>query len=120
MMRNLACTKCAKYCQIEVSWSGDQITFVRGHQCPIGLEWASSQVVDTKRVVTTSVRVENSPYPMIPVRTSRPVEKAKSLEVIREAGKLSLKAPIRCGQVIARNIAGTNADLIAVKEAQAL
>lgn len=112
------CSKCPKYCQVEVSWQGNQIISLRGHQCPVGAEWATAQVVDTKAMVTTSVRVEGSNFPMIPVRTSRPVEKTKSMEVIKEAGKLVLKAPVRAGQVVHRNIAGTGADLLAVKEAQ--
>lgn len=120
MQKNLSCTRCEKNCTLSVVWYGEELTSVTGHQCPVGVDFARSQLVVTKSVVSTSVRVENGLPPLLAVRTDRPVDKAKTIEIIREAGRMRLKAPIRNGQVVARNIAGSGADLVAVKAAEVL
>jgi len=49
----------------------------------------------------------------LPVRTSEPVPKEKIKEVINQLKGLTVKAPVRRGDVILRNVAGTGADIIA-------
>ena len=120
MQKTLPCPKCEKACLLSVVWYGEELTSVTGHLCPVGVEYARSQVVVTLSTVSTSVRVEGGTTGLVPVRTHRPVDKSKTIEIIREAGKVSVKAPIRNGQVVVRNVAGAGADLVAIKAVEAL
>lgn len=118
MQKAFACTKCEKNCSLSVVWYGNEITSVTGHQCPLGLDFARSQVIVEKAVVSTTIRVEGAIMPLLPVRTDKPVDKSRTLELIREAGKLVVKAPVRNGQVVARNFCNSGADLVAIKAAE--
>lgn len=77
------------------------------------LEYTKEEVTNPKRTVCSTVRIIGGRYPRLPVRTSEPVPKGKIKEVINQLKDLTVKAPVRRGDVILRNIAGTGADIIA-------
>ncbi len=51
----------------------------------------------------------------LPVKTSAPVPKAKNQEVMREINAITVRGPVRIGDLIAGNIAGTGVDLVATR-----
>jgi CxxC motif-containing protein len=79
---------------------------------PPRLEYAKEEVTNPKLTVCSTVRIIGGRYPRLPVRTSEPVPKEKIKEVINQLKGLTVKAPIRRGDVILRNVAGIGADII--------
>ena len=63
---------------------------------------------------TAVVGTDCAETPVLSVRTDRPVEKAELFRVMRAIKRIRVKGPVRPGQVIQKNIAGTGADLVAV------
>ena len=73
---------------------------------PPRLEYTKEEVTNPKRTVSSTVRIIGGRYPRLPVRTSEPVPKEKIKEVINQLKGLTVKAPVRRGDVILRNVAG--------------
>lgn len=51
----------------------------------------------------------------LPVKTSAPIPKAKIMDVMAEINRITVHGPVRIGDIIAGNIAGTGVDLIATR-----
>jgi CxxC motif-containing protein len=64
------------------------------------------------RIVSSTIRIINSIYPRIPVRTSKAIPKNKIKDVIESIKGKVLDAPVKKNQVIIKNIAKTGADII--------
>jgi len=85
---------------------------------PPRLEYAKEEVANPKLTVCSTLSIIGGRYPRLSVRTSEPVPKEKIKEVINQLKGLTVKAPIRRGDVILRNVAGTGADIIAEMEVE--
>ncbi|GAJ16473.1 unnamed protein product, partial [marine sediment metagenome] len=48
---------------------GSEISF-EGYTCKRGLEYAEQEYYEPKRILTTTIRVENGFLPLIPVRSN--------------------------------------------------
>ena len=64
-------------------------------------------------MLTTVVKTDCADMPLLSVRTDRPVDKDDLFVIIKAVKRIWVKGPIAPGQVIAENIAGTGANLIA-------
>ena len=89
--RDLTCIGCPLGCQITVTMENGEVTDVQGNTCPRGDKYAREEVTNPTRVVTSIVKVEG--------------------------GNL---APVKIGDVIVPNVAGTGVDVIATKNIQAV
>ena len=86
---------------------------VTGNTCPRGDDYARKECTAPERTVTGTVRVIGGSAPVVSVRTSRPIPKEKVLELARLMAKLQAQAPICPGDVLAADVLGTGADLLA-------
>lgn len=109
------CPRCEKACSLQIDHQGQEIFSIRGHRCPVGVEFAQSLFGPPPKTVTASVRVKGGVYPSVPARTSRQVAADLVTKILHEANRLEVEAPVRVGQVLARNIAHSGADLIAAR-----
>lgn len=115
---NLTCIGCPLGCQIEVMMDEDgEILLVTGNTCPRGDKYARKEVTAPTRIVTSSVRVYGSKTGerMVPLKTASDIPKGKIMDVIRDLRGVSVPCPVRIGDVLFRNVAGTGVDMIATK-----
>ena len=104
---NMICTVCPKGCIMQV----ERVPFaVSGNQCDRGETFAKQELESPKRVVTAIVKAGNS---TVSVRTDRPIDKADIFKVMKAVKRVKAEAPVEPGQVVASDIAGTGADLVA-------
>lgn len=116
--RTLTCIRCPRGCQITATMQGGEVEGIAGNSCKRGEAYAKAELTNPVRTVTTTVPVVGSPSEkMVSVKTSTDVPKAKVMDVMREVMHIVAHAPVRIGDVICANIAGTGADLIATKSA---
>ncbi len=113
--RELTCICCPIGCQIEVTLEGKEVKEIKGNTCKRGAEYAKTETVAPVRVVTSTVRVEGAKECMVPVKTGNPVPKEKIFECMKEINDISVKAPVKTGDVIICNVAGTSVDVVATK-----
>ena len=115
---NLTCIGCPLGCQLEVMMDANgDIQLITGNTCPRGEKYARKEVTSPTRIVTSSVRVYGSRKGerMVSVKTASDVPKGKIMEVIRDLAGVSVPCPVRIGDVLLRDIAGTGVDMVATK-----
>ena len=59
--------------------------------------------------------VRNGNFPLVSVKTSKPIPKEKIFEILEIIKKTSINAPIDLGEIIIKNILNTGSDIIATK-----
>jgi CxxC motif-containing protein len=92
-----------------------KIERIEGNRCPRGEAYAREEITDPKRVLATSVKVLGGDYPLVSVRTDRPIPKRLIPTIMEIVRGLCVKAPVEIGQVLVANLAGTGANLIATR-----
>ena len=77
----------------------------------------TKEVTAPTRIVTSSVQVYGGKGEerMVPVKTASDIPKEKMMDVIRSLRGVSVPCPVKIGDVIVQNIAGTGVDVIATK-----
>jgi CxxC motif-containing protein len=115
------CIGCPLGCRLEVdeSAAGDVVE-VRGFSCRLGREFAVQEHTDPRRQVTTTVAVEGARWPRLPVKTAAPVPKHRVLAVCQALAGVRLHAPVRLGDVVATDVAGTGVDVVATRDMPAV
>lgn len=113
------CTTCPSECLLTVEVERDandalvEVHSVTGNSCPRGEKFAHQELTCPMRVLTTTVAVSGDDETLLPVRTAKaiPLElHAQAMNLIRG---LVVNAPIRMGDVVLKDLLGTNIDLVA-------
>ena len=110
-MKELTCIVCPRGCRLQV----DDDMNVTGNFCPRGKQYALSELTNPVRTITTSIRVSNRPHTLVSVKTTNPVPKGKIFEVMEEINKISVKAPVRIGQIVKTKVLGLDSDIVITK-----
>ena len=111
-MIGLVCIACPRGCRLMV----DEALNVTGHSCERGEKYGRNEVQNPLRAVSSTVRVEGGVHRRCPVRTAASIPKALVFDAVRALESVSLRAPVREGQVIIANICGTGVDIIATRD----
>lgn len=113
--KHFTCIVCPIGCEIDVKLNNGKVISVSGNKCPRGKEFVLQEIKNPLRVLTTTVRIENGEYAMLPVRTDSPVPKSKIFDIMKEISLIKAKAPVKMYDVIAKDICGTGANVIATR-----
>jgi len=114
--QEITCIVCPIGCKILIRSSENQFELLDGNKCKRGIDYARSEALDPRRMLTTSVLVNDGEWPLVSVKSSKPVPKAKIYSVLKEVKKVNVKAPIKSGQIIIKNVANTDINIVATKE----
>jgi len=115
VIKVIRCIVCPTGCEIQVKQGAKGVEF-DGYTCKRGVEYAEQEFYEPKRILTTTIRVENGFLPLVPVRTDTPILKDKLNEALNVIAKTLIKAPIRMGDVLIENILGLEANVIASRD----
>ncbi|MDR1701648.1 MAG: DUF1667 domain-containing protein [Sporomusaceae bacterium] len=117
-MKTLAmnCIVCPLGCLGQVIVEAETVTETSGFSCKRGLKYAQAEITCPKRVLTTTVRVQNGALPLLPVVSSEPIEKRLILPAVNFLKKMVVTVPVQAGDVICGNILGTGADIVASRD----
>lgn len=118
MIRELTCVSCPVGCTIRVELFGNAILHIQGNRCPRGKAYAQEEITDPKRILTTSIKVLHGDYPLVSVRTDRPIPKRLIPEVMAAIRALCVEAPVEMGQVLITDVLGTGANILATRTVQ--
>lgn len=111
--RELTCIGCPLGCAITVTMDGDAVVSVAGNTCPKGDAYARKEMTDPTRIVTSTVRVEGGASPMVNVKTASDIPKGKIFDCVDAIRTVTVTAPVKIGDVILSNVAGTGVDIVA-------
>lgn len=121
MRKELICVICPKGCQLEAEIQGGQeptVTDVSGNLCDKGSEWARQEIVNPMRTIASSVLVEKGDFPLVSVRTDSPIPLKSIFHVMREIKAVKLKAPVKIGEIVIKDVAGLACNIIATRDVQ--
>ncbi|MHA2283699.1 MAG: DUF1667 domain-containing protein [Promethearchaeota archaeon] len=89
---------------------------MEGHSCKRGEVYAREEFIAPKRILTTTMRVENGFLPLIPVRSDKPIPKERLQEALKQIAKAKIKAPVKMGEILLKEVLGLNANIIASRD----
>ena len=114
--KKITCIVCPIGCKILVKTDGTQFEVVDGNKCKKGVDYARSEALDPRRMLTTSVLIDGGEWPLVSVKSSKPVPKEKVFSILEEIKKMKINAPVKIGQIIIKNVADTSINIVATKE----
>ena len=103
--RTLTCINCPLGCQIEVTLDGGTVQSITGNTCKRGAEYATSVAVTGSKTGAYTVSC----------KTASDIPKEKIFTVIDALRGLTVPAPVRIGDVLLPDAAGTGVPIIATK-----
>ncbi len=109
------CITCPKGCTLEVTREGETVVNV-SPGCKRGHEYVQRELVDPRRMVATTVRVQGGIHPLLPVATEAPFPKPKILALMKVLRQVEVRSPVRVGQVVLQDALGTGIDIIASRD----
>lgn len=115
MKWTFTCIVCPNGCELEAEYEGAQVRSVTGNLCPKGEAYATQELVSPRRTIASSVRVLGGTLPLVSVRLTSPIPKARIFDVMRLINGQTLTAPVHIGDVVIKNVLGLDSDVIATK-----
>ena len=110
--RILTCIVCPRGCSLTARLGDDgSVISVSGGACKRGASYAEKECTHPVRTVTSTVRCADGR--LIAVKTSVPVPKEMMLSVMREINSCLSPEGVKIGDVVIKNVFGTEADIIA-------
>ena len=119
-MMELTCICCPVGCVLRAEIDGNEVRSVSGNGCKRGIEYARQECISPVRVITGSVPVEGGALARVSVKTETAVAKESIFAVMEAVHSIAISAPVKIGDVICENIAGTGVRLIATRSCEAL
>ncbi|MBY8985473.1 MAG: DUF1667 domain-containing protein [Candidatus Lokiarchaeota archaeon] len=113
--KDIRCIVCPTGCLVHVENINGEL-IIEGHSCKRGEEYGREEFIAPKRILTTTIRVENGFLPLIPVRSDIPIPKEKLKDTLKEIAKTVVKAPIKMGDVLLKQVIGLDVNIIASRD----
>ncbi|MBR3954489.1 MAG: DUF1667 domain-containing protein [Clostridia bacterium] len=111
-MKELVCIVCPNGCTLHIEGEGKNIK-IRGQKCRKGLTFAQNEMTNPMRSICSTVRTAFRDVPVLPVKVSCEIPKDKIFEVMQAINRVTVQERIGTGDIIIKNVCGTNADIIA-------
>ena len=119
MKKELVCIVCPLGCRLTVEGEIHSLK-VTGNTCPRGAKYGCEEVTNPTRMVTSTVVLKNAKLTRLPVATSNPIPKSKINEVMKQINSVSVKAPVKMGDIIIENVAQSGANIIATRSFESI
>ena len=113
--KHFVCVVCPIGCEIDVVHDGSKIISMEGNKCEKSEEFVSQELIEPMRILTTTVRIQGSMWPVIPVRTDKSVPKRSFPRIMRQLRRIKLQAPINMLDMVVSDVLGTGANVIATR-----
>ena len=111
-IQELICVVCPKGCVTKI-WKEKDSIKVEGTICKQGKAYLKQEYIEPKRILTSTVVVENSPVKRLPVRTAEAIPKKEMFHVMEQLAHVRVQPPVHVGQVIISDILSTGVDVVA-------
>lgn len=112
-MPEFTCIVCPVGCHITVTINQAGIN-ITGQGCRRGEIYALNEAKTPERMLTGIVSVKGRSRPL-PVKTATPIPKEKIREVMADIKNTAVNPPVKSGQILKEDLAGTGVKLVATK-----
>lgn len=110
--KNMTCICCPIGCDLKIDQIEGELIITQ-NKCPRGKKHATEELTAPKRMVTSTVKIIGSTYPVIPVKTTEAIPKEKIFTIMNILANVEVVAPVYIGDVIVENIANTGVNVVA-------
>lgn len=110
------CIMCPMGCEMTVTLEDGKFASVIGNTCPRGAKYAQDEVTAPKRMLTSTVNVEGGLLPLLPVVSATVLPKEKVVACAAFLRGVTIKAPVKTGDVVVENILGLGVNVIASRD----
>jgi len=114
-VRKVTCIICPVGCEITVTIKDGKVVSVEGAGCPRGRNYAIEEVSNPRRVVISVVKCVEGDLPVVSVKTSKPIPKSKIWDVMKVLANIEVRAPVKVGDVIIKDVLGLGVDIVATR-----
>ena len=114
--RVMNCIMCPMGCELKVTLEDGKFVSVTGNTCPRGAKYGQDEVTAPKRMLTYTVKVEGGLLPLLPVVSAEALPKEKVMDCAAYLRGITVKAPIKTGDVIVSNILGLGVNIVASRD----
>lgn len=113
--KHFVCVVCPIGCEIDVVHDGSKIISMEGNKCEKSEEFVSQELIEPMRILTTTVRIQGSRWPVIPVRTDKAIPKRLFPRIMKQLRLIKLQAPVNMMDVVVKDALRTGANIIATR-----
>ncbi|NEZ48011.1 DUF1667 domain-containing protein [Clostridium niameyense] len=113
MIREFICKGCNKKCILTIE--DNDYKKIKGNECNLGIDYGKLYNNSTKGIFTSLVRVKGSKNNIVPVKTTRPIDRSLWIACSKALSRLYVGAPIKIGDIICKNILNTGVDIVCTK-----
>jgi CxxC motif-containing protein len=118
--KEMICIGCPLGCHLSVNLKGEDSWEVTGYDCKKGKNYGNQEMIDPRRMVTTTVAVDSARWARLPVRTAEAVPKDLVVEVCKALHQLEVSAPVNMGDVILDDVLDTGISVVATRSLEAI
>ena len=116
MEKEIICTVCPVGCRLKAEYNDDLSRIsITGNACKRGERYGKDELTCPKRMVTTTVRLTGVRKTVLSVKTALPVPKEKMSEVLNALAFVTITAPVKRGDIVLKDAAGTGIDVVSTK-----
>jgi CxxC motif-containing protein len=107
----ITCIVCPLGCRITVT-EKDGVWTAEGYTCSRGRDFALREATNPTRSLTSTVRTCNPKQPRLSVKTDGEVPLRLIPEIMAQINQVTLRSPVRMGDIILSNVSGTGVNII--------
>ena len=114
----LICIVCPNGCQLEaeiVEGETIKVSDIDGNLCKKGVAWAEQELTNPLRTISSSIIVEGGDFPLVSVRTDRPVPLPRIPGIMKAIRSARANAPVQIGDILIEGAADTCCNIIATR-----
>lgn len=110
--KKFICIRCPRGCEIFTTLDGYSIDKIKGNLCKMGVEYVVNEIKNPRRIVTSTVKVKNGKFPLVPVWTENSIPKEKIFDLMKELRKIEIDAPVEIDKIILKNVFNTGVNVV--------
>lgn len=112
-IHEIICIQCPLACRVRITTNpAGKIMEVTDYQCKEGKKYAPQEFKSPKRILTATVKTENSIHQLLPVRTNKPVPKEMLKDCMAYLSRVKVKPVLKIGEIIVPNILSTGVNVV--------
>lgn len=116
MRKIITCIECPRSCSLTLDIENCRLMRLSGHQCPKGELYARSEIENPARILTGTVLAQGLSLKMVPVRTTKPIPKAKILEAAACLRSMKILKAMKMGDVVEENFIEPGVNLVVTRD----
>jgi len=112
LKKKLTCIECPVGCILDIEYNKSRILSLEGNKCNKGEKFAHDEIIDPRRVLTTTIAIESDLFNRLPVRSRIAVPRGQVIDMIRKVKKMKVRAPVKAGDIIIKDFLESGIDII--------